>query len=88
MGVIQRLAQEKYMVSAKTTQEIAKSIIDTDYTYTLEEGYNIPNISSHSNDLFEPMKANFLLNKNANQVKINYHTNSIPAPTLSKLLFN
>ena len=75
------------LVSLEVTQEIANAIVDENYNYDIEGDYIIPDVLSHSAEVLEPMKANFLLNKNTTQ-NINSNSDTIPAKHLYNMLFN
>jgi hypothetical protein len=82
LKILEVMANDE-MVSAEVTQEIARLIVDKNYDYSIEDNVYIPDVSSHTANVVEPMKANTLLNKNF-MIEVDSNLDLIPMPHLSE----
>jgi hypothetical protein len=82
LKILEVMANDE-MVSAEVTQEIARLIVDKNYDYSIEDNVYIPDVSSHTANVAEPMRANTLLNKNF-MIEVDSNLDLIPMPHLSE----
>ncbi len=86
LKILEKMANDE-LVSVEVTREIANLIVDKNYDYSIESDYFISDVSSHTTNMTEPMKANTLLNKNTD-LNINFNSDTIPTPHLYNFFNN